>query len=1698
GLVLTAAADGTTGAFLLEETGLVQVEEGSLSGTGVLDQVTAVGGTLVAMSGTTVRTPSVDVDLAGYGADLVLQQVGPADAAVLVATTTGLLSVDLGSGAVSEERSGGSGVPAAPVRLDGCGYAAWAAPTSNYLQSCPAGSTVEDLDAVTSGDTLVFRVNRDVLVLNSVSEGRVWSPTEDSGAREPNWDDVTPRDESQGGDALAEQPSVQTLQSECTAQSGPPKANDDDYGVRSGRTTILSVVDNDVSSDCGILAITELESLPSSFGTAVSIYGGRAIQLVTTPDASGTASFTYTVTDGRGSSAPSTATVTLTVRADGENNAPVQRYVGELDVELGAYGTYDVLADFLDPDGDQLVLMGASLEAGGTVRTRQDGELTFQSDGATLGRQTVRLSVSDGRETIEGTLVLDVRAVGSLVPLIDPVHAVTYVGEPVVVQPLESVRSASQEPIRLAGVDDLAGTTITTDLVGGTFTFTAARAGPYYVTFVVTASPKQATGIARIDVVEKPEEPQAPTAVLDVALLPPGGEVTVDPLANDVDPNGGVLVLQSVDIPEGSGVEVAILAHRFARITSTRVLTESVSVRYTISNGLLSATGELRVKPIEATAGQQPPVVPDVTATVRTGGVVTIAVLENAYDPDGDPLTLERELVEPLGAGQGLMFVSGDVLRYQAPSTPMTVHATFEVTDSFGQSTAASVTVSVHASDATSKSPPRPVDLTARVFEGEVIRIPVPLTGIDADGDGVLLLGQDRAPTKGRITQGADWFEYEALPGEFGTDTFTYAVEDWVGQRAVATIRVGISPRPNASAQIVARNDDVVVRPGRTVSVRVLANDVDMSGGDLELSDVLEVADGVSASVDGRRVVVDAPETPGVIQIGYTATNTRGGSDSAILTVTVDPAATIRPPVARDVIVPATQTLNAVSVDVDVLEVAENPSGPMSDLTVSVDPSAAEFATVTSSGTVVVTLGPTARTFPYLLTNTSPEANGAFSYAFITVPALGDFPPTLRPGAKALVALAGVPLEISLDEEIQVAPGRSVRIADVSRVTATKSDGSELVVDQRTLRYTADRNYAGPASISVPVSDGDPGDATARTAVLTLPITVVAAEDHPPTFSPSVLDVGPGESVKVDLRAFTSALVSTPSGEQGYTYALTTDAPTGFSVQLDGSVLTVSAAATVPRGTAGGVGLTIDYGGRTKVVGQVDFRVVASSRPLARVVDRTIPDAVEGVVSTVDVLEDAFNPYPATALSVVGASVDPATAGTVTVSGGRLSIRPATGFIGTMIVRYQVRDVTADPDREVSGQVTVVVRGRPSTPTAPRISEVRDKTVVLAWDAPSANGTPITGYRVTASPGGGVTECASTTCTVTGLTNDVEYTFTVVARNAVGDSDPSPASGPARPDTRPGAPATPGLTWGNGAVTATWTAPVSTGSPVSGYQLEISPAPASGAAAVTTTSTSFTFTGLANGTEYRVRVRAENAAPDPGDWSPWSAGQVPAAAPDAPGSVLASRTAVGSGVYQIDVGWSAPAANGDPVTTYEVRVDGVSASVSGSSTSYVFPAERGREYTVDVRALNKAGSSPWSSTTGEIWSAPGAVTALVLVDSASAGAAWATGELSASWKAPADTGGVPLTGYRVSVDGGPAVTVTGTSTVFSSLTGGQHSVSVVAVNSKGEVGPASTASGTTLTVPQAPSLQPAVVAANGVITFSWLPGGTGGSVILDY
>jgi len=75
-----------------------------------------------------------------------------------------------------------------------------------------------------------------------------------------------------------------------------------------------------------------------------------------------------------------------------------------------------------------------------------------------------------------------------------------------------------------------------------------------------------------------------------------------------------------------------------------------------------------------------------------------------------------------------------------------------------------------------------------------------------------------------------------------------------------------------------------------------------------------------------------------------------------------------------------------------------------------------------------------------------------------------------------------------------------------------------------------------------------------------------------------------------------------------------------------------------------------------------------------------------------------------------------------------------------------------------------------TAPSAPRgVTAIPGNGLaVVSWTAPLSNGgSPITGYIVTASPGGRqVITTGATTATVSGLTNGTSYTFTVRAANA--------------------------------------------------------------------------------------------------------------------------------------------------------------------------------------------------------------------------------------------------------------------------------------------------------------------------------------------
>ncbi len=97
-----------------------------------------------------------------------------------------------------------------------------------------------------------------------------------------------------------------------------------------------------------------------------------------------------------------------------------------------------------------------------------------------------------------------------------------------------------------------------------------------------------------------------------------------------------------------------------------------------------------------------------------------------------------------------------------------------------------------------------------------------------------------------------------------------------------------------------------------------------------------------------------------------------------------------------------------------------------------------------------------------------------------------------------------------------------------------------------------------------------------------------------------------------------------------------------------------------------------------------------------------------------------------------------------------------------------------------SGPVTPATVPQPPSSV---VAAIDVRAARLSWTAPTnTGGSPITGYTVTASPGGATASTTGATAVIVpGLTNGTPYTFVVVATNAVGSSAPSGPSNAVTP-----------------------------------------------------------------------------------------------------------------------------------------------------------------------------------------------------------------------------------------------------------------------------------------------------------------------------
>ncbi|HET8958222.1 MAG TPA: Ig-like domain-containing protein [Microcella sp.] len=1503
--------------------------------TGQLD-ITIAAGTwwVLDVVGERVLRDGEPVDLTPWlaGGNAVLAQ--PSDDAddLIVATSNGLLSIDE-SGEVRELVADRAGEPIAPVVVDDCIIAAWTDGTA--WRSCTE-PTVVTLPGLVPGGDLEFIVRDDRVVLNDRATGNVWD-VRDDGSLINNWVDLITEEE----DEREERAETLDIPPEVDRLQQPPVAEDDAFGARPGQTTILPVVLNDRDPNGDVLVVSETTGLSGDDGARLdTVDNGQKVQLSLPPDAAGVLAFDYTITDGRGGS--DTATVVVTVRALGENGAPTQVRPARTTVAEGGRVTANVLGEWVDPDGDPLYLADASVAAPDQVVARPDGRVTVSELGGAGEIRTVALTVSDGSLAGSGELAVTVRPVGQVPIIAEPFAVRVVAGEEVRVEPLRYVRGGTGT-LRLVSVPERAGALIIPRLERGFFRFSSDEVRTHYLEYVVSDGDQSATGVVRIDVVAAPEL-AAPITVPKTAFVRSLSSAVVPVASTDIDPAGGVLVVTGITgVPASSGIRAEVLDQRDARITLTKPLDGPVAVTYRISNGYADAEGTITVIEIPRPDSLQPPIAVDDAVTVRVGDAVTIPVLDNDEHPDDEPITLAPDLVRGLGGNDGLLFVSGDSLRYLAPDRPGDFTAVYEVVGPLGVERAqATVRISVRESDEATNAPPVPRTITARVIAGETVRIRIPVADMDPDGDSVQLVGQETAPARGTvIDSGLDFVDYQAGEYAAGTDEFRYTVVDALGARASGTIRVGISPRLGGARNPIANDDQVVVRPGGVVTVPVLSNDSDPSGGALRVTGVESGDPQMGAEVvDGGFVRLAPPAEPGIYGAIYTIENDFGGASQAFVTVSVVTDAPLQAPVARDVVLTLTDILERDTVDVDVLARAFFAEGSVDELGVRVVPGYSDGAVVLPDDRIRVTVGERRQIIPFALSHPAdPSVTGT---AFIWVPGTADALPQRDRRAPSIQVVSEETVTIPINDYVVAVGGREVRLTDTATVRATNADGSDLVVDEQTLRFRSADLYFGPASIAFEVTDGvSADDPDGRVATIVLPIEVTARENQPPVVVGASIELEPGTSRELDLVRVTS--YPYPDDVDELAYTLESALPAGLDITINGQRATVSVAANVPRGTRFGAAVGVRDDAAEGTPGRIDVTVVPSTRPLARPIEDAAV-APRGETTVVDVLanDQATNPFPLEPLRVVairglesasipaGVQIRPTDDGqavAVTVSD---SAEP-----GDTLLEYQVADATGDPERLVWGSIRISVQDVPDAVTALRVQEFGDRSLTIAWQPGASNNAPIERFdaTVTRLSDGTVTAivaCASSPCTVptTGNGPDNRVRIAVSAVNAQGSSVPTTLSDPVWSDLVPPAPAALSRTPLDGGLRVTWEKPSQPeeASPIRRYVVTVGPVtrelqvPATDPAGTAYALPVVDAGALQNGTAYPVSVSARNDAFSP--LTTWNSAET-TGTPAGPPLRVAAPSAVQTtpsddpNAQQVQVDWAgAFGANGRAIDRY--------------------------------------------------------------------------------------------------------------------------------------------------------------------------------------
>jgi len=1178
------------------------------------------------------------------------------------------------------------GTPAQPIVHDGEVFAAWLPQGQGDGVLWRSGSTFVPLPY--GGEELpderrpVFVANESAVILNETLSGWAWSVP--GGELIPSSQDWSLDDRTEP-DA---EPSDEQLQ--VVIDPKPPIAEADAFGVRAGTLVSLPVLLNDHDPNEDVLTIDpeSVTGLDPGFGAVSITDDGQRFAVRVEPGATGSAQFSYAVTDGTSvdglRSEP--ATVTLTVATADADSAPewcgVQRCLAEWprpEVARGGTVTVPVLNGWVDPEGDPLLLLSAVNMTGvGSVAATPAGDVVYQhSDDGDGGEQLVELVVTvadtHGR-TAEKPLVVTVSPQPRLAV---QSFAVTDVATSGVTVDVAGHVTGTAGALSLKSVRVLDDAAATATLVGGStaFDFTAKEPGTFRVDFTVTDGVTDATGTVRITILPPDAPAQLATAPV-VAFVQPQQDATLEVFAAVSNPTRRVLLLSDVIARADAGASLSVDAvgqnHlRVSGATADGGPGRLGTVSYVVSDGTEDAgsrvEGEATVYLLPP-APELAPIAVDDAVVVRAGAQIDIPALANDIAPAGGVPLLDPASVES-STPDALAFASGDVIRYLAPDVPGQYRIQYSVSTPGAPALADDATVRVDVLDGDANRAPTAETLEGRVLSGQSVLVEFDGYGMDPDGDVVSLDRIVEQPEQGAATISADGrsIVYTSVAGHAGQVSFPYRVVDAFGQTAEGTVRIGVLGS-DANPSPVTYTDYVQVQAGagNTIRVSPLSNDVDPTMGSLRITDVRPDApeilvDGSAnpeyprlrdriRSTDDGTVVIAAGEVPTTMSFHYDVESSSGNTGRGLIVVRVVRESVPDYPIVSDTIL-TVETREDFVRGVDVLTGKTTWSGgDPADLEVALW---GEPEDVTVQGTRLRgELPATMRLIPFAVTGEG-SAGTVTTYAFLRVPGDDDLAVALRAGVTPPEVKELESTTFDMARLVARPRGSAVEVAADVRASGARAEASCSVESGTVVRYDAGAGAPWADSCRVPVRIAGAG---AAWTYLSVPIVVQAREPQPELRTASIT-VGPGESATYDLRSMTTWQLR--EDWSGIRYRIDYGG-TAFAVAQQGALLTVTGADRAVPGTEEAV--VVEVTSHAKVVpGRLILRVGAapSTMPQGGSVVGQCSQA-SGSSCTIGVIGGAgeINPLPRTPLEVV-------------------DVRPVGACVGVTFAVASPREVTA-------------------------------------------------------------------------------------------------------------------------------------------------------------------------------------------------------------------------------------------------------------------------------------------------------------------------------------------------------------------------------------------------------------------------------------